>query len=62
MEYSIVDGKLRIDNEGDVLFLVAYNGTVPPPAWTDVSLLTNDTYEPDNEIAAATTIIGQPLS
>jgi len=56
MEYSIINGKLRIDDEGDVHFLVAYNGTVPPPAWTDVSLLTNDTYEPDNEIATATTI------
>lgn len=56
LEYSIVDGKLRIVDAGDVIMLAAYNGVVPPASWTDPSLLTNDTYEPNNEISTATTI------
>ena len=55
-EYSITGGKLRLVEDGDVIILAAYNGTVPPASWTDPSLLTNDTYEPNNEIATATSI------
>jgi len=55
-EYSITDGKLRLVDDGDIIILAAYNGTVPPPVWTNPSLLTNDTYEPNNEISLATTI------
>ncbi len=54
--YSIVDGKLRIDDDGDIFVLAAYLGTLPPASWMDPSLLTNDTYEPNNDISTATTI------
>lgn len=56
IEYSIVDGKLRLVDGGDVIMLAAYNGVVPPAIWTDPTLLTNDTYEPDNDFSTATTI------
>ena len=56
IEYSIVGDKLRLVDGGDVIMLAAYNGVVPPASWTDPTLLTNDTYEPDNELSTATTI------
>lgn len=55
-EYRIEDGKLIFDEDGDLLVFGFYSGTVPPASWTDPSQLTNDTYEPDNEQAFATTI------
>ncbi len=55
-EYRIEDGQLIFDEDGDLLVFEPYSGTLPPASWTDASLLTNDTYEPDNEIAYATTI------
>jgi hypothetical protein len=55
-EYSMVDEKLRLIDEGDIIMLVAYEGAFPPAVWTDPTLLTNDTYEPDNEFSTATTI------
>ncbi len=56
LEYSIVGDKLRLVDSGDVIMLAAYNGALPPAVWMDPTLLTNDTYEPDNEQATATTI------
>ena len=56
IEYSIVDDKLRVVDGGDVIMFATYSGAVPPAPWTDPTLLTNDTYEPDNELSTATTI------
>ncbi len=54
--YSFVDGKLRIDEAGDILILAVYDGALPPAVFSDPSLLENDTYEPNNEMARATPI------
>ena len=55
-EYSFVDGKLRIDDGGDIIILADYDGVVPPAVFSNPSLATNDTYEPDNQMSTATTI------
>jgi len=54
--YGMVGGKLRIENGNDVFMLAAYSGDIPPASWTDPTLLTNDTYEPNNEVTMATAI------
>ncbi len=54
--YSFENGKLRVDDDGDIVILAEYTDTFPPPAWTDPSLLNNDTYEPNNEFTMATAI------
>lgn len=54
--YTMVGNSLQITDGEDVMVLEAYTGTVPPAIWTDPSLLPNDTYEPDNTMAMATTI------
>ena len=54
--YSLENGKLHFESDGDMLILGAYTGTVPPAVWTDPSLLPNDTYEPNNTMTTATPI------
>ncbi len=56
MDYSDVSGKLRIEDDGDIFLLASYSAAVPPASWTDPTLLTNDTYEPNNDITHATAI------
>lgn len=55
-DYSFDDGKLVIENSGDIIVLAAYTELFPPAMWTDPSLLTNDTYEPNDDFTMATPI------
>ncbi len=56
LAYSMVGSKLRIEDDGDIMMLATYSGDIPPASWTDPTLLTNDTYEPNNVITMATAI------
>jgi len=56
MDYNEVSGKLRIEDDGDIILLASYSDAVPPASWTNPTLLTNDTYEPNNDITHATAI------
>ena len=55
-DYSLENGNLRIEDGADVIILAEYTSQVPPAVWTDPSLLTNDTYEPDDSFTFATAI------
>ena len=55
-EYSWVEGDLRIEEDGDVAIFSLYEGSVPPAVWTDPSMVENDNYEPDDDMANATNI------
>jgi len=54
--YSISDVLLTLNSDNDVLTLIEYGSDIPPPSWSDLSQLTNDTYEPDGTLSQATSI------
>ena len=54
--YNISDDQLTLINNNDVITLVKYGSVFPPPSWTDPSQLTNDIYEPDDNLSQATRI------
>ncbi len=56
IDYRFEGGNLIIEDGGDVIILSEYGETFPPPVWTDPSLLTNDTYEPNDISTMATAI------
>ncbi len=57
LEYELEDDILTfLDEDGNEIVMEIYDGTVPPASWTDITLLPNDDFEPDNSFAEATTI------
>jgi hypothetical protein len=56
VEYELDGTTVTITDSDGTVELELYTGTFPPPSWTDLTQLPNDSFEPDDSFAEATTI------